>query len=214
MKGKNMKTKIVVLGLILFVSKNAAADIARPDAIIYGVLKVGDSAVGEENANAASAYLIIARVDGIEQPVSVYRMGDQPSAGDFVKGDFVKGDRYVLHIAHAFEDDGKTPSENTARAGDLAKLYVLSGDGFEVLLGEVNIPKSGEVLRKDLSATPGDLAGHALPAGGSGTCGGGGGMCGAMGMISFAMMFLGLVQMKHRHRRRRQTDLSAAKMRL
>lgn len=186
-KGNTMKIRILTFGLMLLMSTAVDADIAQPDAIVYGALRIDG-----EVASAIEAYTIVARVEGFEDPVSVYRMGDNPAAGD----------RYVLHIPHAVQADGRTPSAGTPKAGALAKIYVIDGNGAEMHAGDVEIPASGKTQQLDLSVSSRDpYAGHALNNSSGNGCGSGGGMCGAVGVISPLLMLCGLVRMRLRFRR-------------
>lgn len=186
-KGKTMNVKILSFGFMLLMSTVANADIAQPDGIVYGALHI-DGQV----ARATEGYTIMARVDGLEDPVSVYRMGNNPAAGD----------RYVLHIPHAVQADGRTPSANTSQAGAMAKIYVLDGNGNGVHAGDVRIPASGKAQQLDLSVASKDLyAGYLLNNASENGCGSGGGMCGAVGVISPLLMLCGLARMKLRLRR-------------
>ena len=180
-----MNIKILVCGLILLASTAAEADIAQPDAIVYGALRVDG-----EVAGPGDDHIIVARVAGMAAPVSVYRMGDNPAAGD----------RYVLHIPHAVREDGRTPSPATPKAGALAEIHVInSASGNEVHAGNVAVPASGKTTQLDLSVSSKDLhAGYALNDSSSNGCGSGSGMCGSVGVIPALVMLCGLVQMKRR----------------
>jgi hypothetical protein len=191
-----MNTKIpCALGLLLLISaagqarpRRVRADIAQPDGIVYGVLRING-----EPVRAIEDVTILARVDGFANPVSIYRMGRNPSVGD----------RYVLHIPHAVQADGQTTSTSTPESGALAKIYVRPGNEPEVHATDVAVPASGQAKQVDLSVSSADWVGRSLAGELSSTgCGSGGGTCGAMGMVSLAMTFCGLVQMKHRPKRR------------
>jgi hypothetical protein len=179
-----MNTKIpCALGLLLLISaagqarpRRVRADIAQPDGIVYGVLRING-----EPVRAIEDVTILARVDGFANPVSIYRMGRNPSVGD----------RYVLHIPHAVQADGQTTSTSTPESEP------------EVHATDVAVPASGQAKQVDLSVSSADWVGRSLAGELSSTgCGSGGGTCGAMGMVSLAMTFCGLVQMKHRPKRR------------
>ena len=135
-----MKTKILcAFGLQLLISAGVRADITQPDGIVYGVLRVDG-----EPVQATEDVTILARVEGFASPVSIYRMGGIPAVGD----------RYVLHIPHAVQADGRTPSTSTPQAGALAKIYVKPGNGPEVHATDVAVPASGQAQQVDLSMTP------------------------------------------------------------
>jgi len=186
-KGNTMKIGILTFGLMLLMSAAVDADIAQPDAIVYGTLRIDG-----EVASAIEAYTVVARVGGIGDPVSVYRMGDNPAAGD----------RYVLHIPHAVQADGRMPSTSTPQAGALADIYVIDNtNGNEVHAGSVEVPASGKTLQLDLAVSSQDLyAGYALNNSSGNGCSSGGGTCGAVGVISPLLMLCGLVRMRLRFR--------------
>ena len=183
-----MKTRMITCAIALLMSATAGADIAQPDAIVFGTLSIDGQGV-----DTNSAYTVIARVAGFDDPVSVYRMGDHPAAGT----------RYVLHFPHAVQADGKTPSSDSPQAGALAKIHVRHNtDGSEVVVASVNVPVSGNAQQLDLRVAAKDLdAGYALNDSSSSGCSSEGGMCGAVSVISPLLMLCGLVRMRQRIRR-------------
>lgn len=184
-----MKTKIIALVCTLAGSGSVLADIAQPDGIVYGTLSVDGAPVGDREL------LILARVRGFDEPVAAYRMGDLPAAGD----------RFVLHVRHALQNDGKTRSADTAQTGDAARVFVKGPDGPEVFVGEVPVPGSGRVVELNIELFGQELeTGRLLGVQSSPSCGGSAGMCGAMSMISLSLMCCALAGMKHRHYRARK----------
>lgn len=182
--------KATMATLILLAGGTADPTIPMPDGIVYGTLTVDGEAVGP-----GSDYVVLARVDGIEAPVVVYRMGDLPAAGD----------NYLLRFPHRVESDGATPDPTTPPAGSSAELLVAKSGGPETHVGTVPVPASGEVVRMDVRPSASDaLAGRnlnsAVPASGCG----GGALCGTMGLISQGWIALGLMCMKASTRRRRR----------
>ncbi|UCC32292.1 MAG: hypothetical protein JSU86_08420, partial [Phycisphaerales bacterium] len=194
-KGNDVMKRAGILGavtLIATVPLAAWADIPRPDAVFYGVVRIDGAPV-----SATDDLTLVARLEGRDTPIAVYRMGAQPTAGD----------RYVLWIPQAVQEDGKNPSPDSPRAGQVAKIFVRQGSAPELFVTDAVVPASGEVQQLDLSVSGAELAAQAVPdADPAGACGQGGGLCGAMGMISLGLTFCGLAQMKHRQIRRRRNQ--------
>ncbi len=180
-----MNRKIFISGFALLWCASVHADIPRPDAIVFGELRIAGELI-----TATDSYTIVARVAGFEDPVAVYRMGDNPTAGD----------RYILHIPQALQPDGKTASAETPMAGAQAEIYVTGASGNPVRAGDVEIPASGEVRQLDLYLSSADEnAGRVLNDENGSSCGAG--TCGAVGSISPILLLCGLVQMRTRRRR-------------
>ncbi|MGD2109040.1 MAG: hypothetical protein PVI86_06575 [Phycisphaerae bacterium] len=179
-----MNARFLISGLVLAVGAAVRADIPQPDAIVYGTLHVGGTQV-----NAGEDYTILARAAGFEDPVAVYRMGDNPTAAD----------HYVLHIPQAVEAAGMTASAKTPAAGVTARIFVTYAGGEPIDAGTVEIPVSGKVRRLDVSLSSEDVAASRAVTD-TGGCGSGGGTCGAVGVISPILMMCGLIQMRTRRR--------------
>ena len=179
-----MNTRTIMTTVVLAMAVTVQADIPRPDAIVFGTLTVGETTVGaDEN------YTVVARVSGFDDPVAVYRMGDNPTAGD----------HYILHIPQAFEADGVTPSVLKPVAGAIAEIHVVDPEGQSVLAGSVEIPVSGTTLAYDVSLTAQDEpAGQTLNETSGTNCGAG--TCGAVGVVCPLLLMCGLVHMRIRRR--------------
>lgn len=180
--------KTIAFALTLFATAGADGAIPQPDGIVFGTVRVDGVSVDK-----AREFVVLARVEGFDAPIAVYRMGDLPAAGD----------HYVLHLPHRLQLDGTTPDSTTSPVNVIARVLVIADGGGEVFAGEVAIPRSGKVTQMDLNVSNGDLtAARTLGASGSGGCGAGG-LCGAMGMMNLAWIMAGLVSMKVANRRRR-----------
>lgn len=155
--------------------------IPQPDGIVFGTMYDGYAADGDQR-------VILAKLDGVEHPVAVYRMGDLPAAGDL----------YALHIPYRLMDDGTTPTPETPSSGAKAYLFVVKKDGSEVLVGDVFVPKSGEAVRFDVVVPQGAGANSPFTRGR-------GALCGVLGFLPGAFMLLGLISMRTISRRSRRS---------
>ena len=66
----------ILMAFALALGGAAQAQIARPDAILYGTVYVDGEA-----AAASSGLAVVARADGFADPVAAYRLGDVPAVG-------------------------------------------------------------------------------------------------------------------------------------
>lgn len=198
MKRNCLLSMLLVTGVATAI---AQAGVPKPDAIVYGQVRIGDELI-----RATDDVAIVAWVDGIDQPVTAYRMGANPTAGD----------HYVLRFPMAVQDDGRTPSPDTAAPGEMASVYLVDGTGAEEYLGYVAIPKSGNVRRRDLlsegaqpptqpdpEATP-DPEAQPAPQPRPRPQSGCGSMCGAFGMVSMGLTLCGWGCMRYGRTRRRR----------
>ena len=182
------KPNATAFALIFFAAGGAYGAIPQPDGIVFGTVRVDGASVDK-----GRDFVVLARAEGFEAPIAVYRMGDLPAAGD----------HYVLHLPHSLQLDGTTPDSTTPPANAIARVLVIEDGGSEVFAGEVPIPRSGKVTQMNLNVSAGDLAAaRTLGASGVGGCGAGG-LCGAMGMMNLAWIMVGLVSMKAANGRRR-----------
>lgn len=132
---------------------------------------------------------VLARVAGFADPVAVYRVGDRPGH-----------DGFVLHIPYALQRDGRTPSARTPAPGAAASLFVVTSDGREISAGSIAAPASGEAVAFDAEVRGDDLSPAPAAEPQLQGCGAGSGMCGSTGLITLALMFASLAQMKSRRR--------------
>jgi len=114
-----------------------APGIPEPDVTRYGALTMDGQTI-----HAADDVSVVARVNGIANPVGTYHMGDNPGAGD----------RYLLRVRLESLQPGLTRTGNAALVGDTVKVLVKRGSEAEALAGEFVITDRGEVLEQNLSA--------------------------------------------------------------
>jgi hypothetical protein len=155
--------------------------IPQPDGIIFGTLFDSRAADGDDR-------VVFARIEGVDHPVAVYRMGDLPAAGNL----------YSLHIPYRLHDDGHSPTPDSPSSGTKAYLFVANNSGPEVFVGDVLVPKSGEAVRFDV-VVPADAGANSPLTQGRGA------LCGVFGFIPAALMMLGLISMRTISRRSRRS---------
>jgi len=107
----------------------ASAGIPEAGLVLYGSVTVeGQPArVGEDVA-------VIARVDGVPNPVGSYHMGDNPGATGVCAGG---ADCYELRIKVESLEPGGTQSDDAALIGQTVKIYIQQDGGPEEYVAEV-----------------------------------------------------------------------------
>lgn len=88
---------------------------------------------------------ILARVDGVRDPIGAYHMGDVSGAGD----------NYVLRLRLESLADGLPQSDDAGVIGQTAMLLIRTGDGAELDAGTYPLTQSGAIETRDLSASSG-----------------------------------------------------------
>ena len=121
----------------------ATAGIPLPDAVMYGQVFVNGALV-ESTDNVT----IIARVDGVSEPVGVYKMGQSLLAGD----------NYILRLRIQTPVPNSPVAPNAAQVGQSAKVFVKVGNAPEKLTRTVVITEIGMLvnLRLDTSVLLGN----------------------------------------------------------
>ncbi|MDH4238874.1 MAG: hypothetical protein OEW48_04875 [Phycisphaerae bacterium] len=131
-----MKTKITVLLIVLMNATVLQAGIPIPDLTLFGEVSVGGEPIG-----AHDNVSIIARVNGDpDSLVGAYRMGDNPSAGDY----------YILRIRLESLADGSSQSLNAALIGQMVYIFAKVSNYLEVPAGSVTVQESGVAQHLDL----------------------------------------------------------------
>ncbi len=128
---------VVLLGLVSspFTPHVASAGIPLPDAVLYGrVFLDGVAATAQDDVT------VIARVDGVPDPVGRFRVGESSVVG-----------RYVLRIRLESLADGSEQSDNAARVGQTANIFVKQGDEPEEQVGDLPLTAIGIMQRLDPS---------------------------------------------------------------
>jgi len=113
----------------------ALAGIPQPDVILFGEIFI--NRILQRPADNIS---VVARVDGVADPVGRYRLGDSSNAGD----------NYVLRIRLESLADGSSQSRNAALVGQTVHIYVQKGTGTTQLFADYAIPVQGHVQYLDL----------------------------------------------------------------
>lgn len=107
-----LRSALVACGI----TAGSLAGIPEPDAILYGTVTINGMV-----QTALDDVTIIARVDGVPDPIAQYHMGDNSSAGD----------RYILRMRLESLADGTPQSNNAAVVGQTARIYIQQGDDPE-----------------------------------------------------------------------------------
>jgi len=115
----------------------ALAGIPLPDVILYGQVFIDRTL-----QRAADDISVIARVDGVSDPVGSYHLGDNSNAGD----------HYVLRIRVESLADGSSQSRNAALVGQTVHIFVRKGIGPEQRFADYVIPGQGHSQYMDLGA--------------------------------------------------------------
>jgi hypothetical protein len=125
----------------------AWAGIPEPDVVLYGQVFIQQLLQG-----AVTDLTVIARVDGVSDPVATYRMGTESGVGD----------RYVLRIELESLADGSGQSNDKAVVGQTAHILIREGDGPEQPVTDYAIADRGRIEYVDLGErVPGDWTGDA-----------------------------------------------------
>ncbi len=131
MKLTLLESALVVCGI----TAGSLAGIPEPDAILYGTVTINGTVQA-----ALDDVTIIARIDGVPDPIGQYHMGDNSSAGD----------RYVLRMRLESLADGSTQSDNTALVGQTARIYAQQEDDPEQHVTDFVITEPGLVRELNL----------------------------------------------------------------
>lgn len=116
------------------------AGIPEPSFVLHGTL-----AVDGQTIKATDGVTILARVDGVAEPVGTYQMGDNPAARD----------NYVLRIRLESLADGSGQSGNAAVVGQTAHIMIDQGVGPQRHAADVELTAGGAVVTLDLSVRGG-----------------------------------------------------------
>ena len=138
-----MKYSVLKLACVVAIAAASAAraGLPEPDAVLYGTITLDGKAV-----TAADDLTVIARVDGVPNPVGTYHMGDNPSAGD----------QYVLRIRVESLADGSAQSNDAALIGQTAHIFVQAGRGAEKSATDFVIATRGITEQRNLVASTGN----------------------------------------------------------
>ena len=133
------KVRLSVIVVSVAFLANAGAGIPEPPVALYGTITIdGVPATAGDNVT------VIARVEGVPQPVGIYQMCEDPVAGD----------QYILQIRVESLADGATQSEDAAVVGQTAVVSVQDDDsGIVRRAGQVEISSRGMLVFQDLSVT-------------------------------------------------------------
>ena len=137
MKGKSAVTTILAVNLV---ACGALAGIPEPSAVLYGTLTVDGQTI-----TASDGVTVVARVDGVTDPVGTYHMGDNPAAQD----------NYVLRIRLESLADGSSQSDNAALVGQTVHVTLFQGAGPQRPAADFQITAPGVVANLDLSVSGG-----------------------------------------------------------
>lgn len=119
---------------------SAVAGIPEPPATLHGRAFINGVQV-----RAGDDVTILARVDGVRDPIGAYHMGDVSGAGD----------NYVLRLRLESLADGLPQSDDAGVIGQTAMLLIRTGDGAELDAGTYPLTQSGAIETRDLSASSG-----------------------------------------------------------
>jgi hypothetical protein len=137
---------IVFLGALLTVS-TVRSGIPEPDVVLYGQVFVNQLLQG-----AGTDLTVLARADGVANPIAQYRMGENQGVGD----------RFVLRLRIESSADGAPQSNNAARLGQIAHLLTRFGNGPEQPAADFVLGERARIQYLDLGARrPGDWNGDA-----------------------------------------------------
>lgn len=182
-----MAAAMALSALSLSAAATEADEIALPDGIVYGLFDIEDGIV-----SAGDDVTVIARLDGLETAIALYQMGENPTAGN----------HFVLRFPYNLLADGKAPGSHSARAGQVASIYLKIGRNPERYVTQVVVPESGEITQATLpdhvpgvSPAPNDVASSDTA---PNACGLDSGACGATGLFNLCLMWLGLGHMRKR----------------
>jgi len=137
MKGKSAVTTIVAVNLM---ACWALAGIPEPSAVLHGTLTIDG-----QTMTSSDGVTVVARVDGVPDPVGSYHMGDNPAAQD----------NYVLRIRLENLADGSSQSDNAALVGQTVHVMLFQGAGPERPVADFEITGPGVVAYLDLSVSGG-----------------------------------------------------------
>lgn len=132
-----MRFKSLPIGVIVILAANAVA-LAQPlpDVVLYGSVTLDGRTV-----RADDDVTLIARVDGVAEPVGSYHMGDIPGAGD----------HYVLRLRLESQVEGESQSDNAARVGQTVHIFVQRGEEPERHVTDFVISAQGHIQQLDLA---------------------------------------------------------------
>lgn len=111
------------------------AGIPEPNVVLYGQVFINQLL-----QDAGSDLRVLARVDGVAEPIASYRMGDDGQLGD----------RYVLRLRLESLADGSAQSNNAAVIGQTAHLLIQQGTGPEQPVTDYAISDRGSFEYIDL----------------------------------------------------------------
>ena len=112
----------------------AWAGVPLPDAILYGRITINGQLI-----TASDDVTVIARVDGVANPIGSYKMGQLSPPGD----------HYVLRNRLEAAVAGSPASTNAAEIGQTAHLFVRQGS-TEVFAADVTLSSIATVVNLDL----------------------------------------------------------------
>jgi len=124
--------------VIVSLAAVAYAGIPVPSAVLHGQAVLDGIPI-----RATDDVAIIARVGGVAEAVGMYEMGDIPGAVD----------NYVLRLRIESQGDGAPQSNNAARVGQTAELFIRAGNGPERAAGQYVMVSSGVFVEQNLSAS-------------------------------------------------------------
>jgi len=125
---------ILILGFGVMVS-TVWPGIPEPDTVLYGQVFVNRLLQGK-----GADLTVLARVNGVANPIADYRMGDNASVGD----------RFVLRLRMESLADGSTQSNNAALLGQTAQILTRFGSGPEQVAANYVLSERGKIQYLDL----------------------------------------------------------------
>lgn len=114
----------------------ASAGIPEPPAVLYG-----EVVLDSQQVHGGDDVTVLARVVEASLPIGSYRLGDNAAAGD----------NYVLGLRIESPSDGQTQSDDAARVGQTAILFVRVAEGPERPAGQFDILANGVTQNRDLN---------------------------------------------------------------
>ena len=140
-----------VLGIV-FLGLSASGStvwcgIPEPDVVLYGQVFLNRLLQG-----AGSDLTVLARADGVANPIAQYRMGESQNVGD----------RFVLRLRIESLADGSLQSGSAALLGQTAHVLLKFGSGPEQPAADFALTERGRIQYVDLGARQrGDWSGDA-----------------------------------------------------
>ena len=138
----NLTMKRTAIGLSLIGAVACTGIVAVAGVPLPDVIYVGSITSNGQPVTATDDVRVLARVDGVTEPIGAYRMGQSPMADD----------NYVLRLRLESEADGAPQGNDVARVGQTANIFIKVARQAELLVQSVVIPATGTVVSLNLDA--------------------------------------------------------------